>query len=149
MPLPDTSEMNMRLKRTVFTNSSTIGELYLPDGTFHSFTLEDVCRDFKISEQTAIPAGRYEVVMSWSNRFQQIMPLLLNVPFYEGIRIHSGNTPENTWGCILVGRKKGENAIYESRLAFEDLFPKIKKMTEKGKLFINIEGGFPADQWKA
>lgn len=145
---PPIPEVTMFLKRKEFTPYSTIGELYLPDGTFHSFTLEDTVRDHKISEQTAIPSGRYEIVVSWSNRFQQPMPLLMNVPFYAGIRIHSGNTADNTWGCILVGKKKGVDVIYDSRLAFDDLFPKIKKLTEHNKLFLEIEGGFAAGQWK-
>jgi hypothetical protein len=76
------------------------------------------------------------------------MPRLLDVPYYQGILIHSGNRPEHTEGCLLVGRKMGENEIFESIPAFEDLFPKIKKLTEKGKLYIQIEGGFPREAWK-
>lgn len=148
MTLPNPPDLKLRLKRSVFTDKSTIGELYLPDGSFHSFTLEDAIRDQKVQGQTAIPSGTYEIVVGWSNRFQQPMPRLLNVPFYQGILIHSGNTASHTEGCVLVGKKKGEDLIYESRLAFDDLFPKIKKMTEKGKLFIEIEGGIPASEWK-
>ncbi len=131
-----------------FTDKSTIGELYFPDGTFQCFTLEDVIRDHKIPCQTAIPAGRYEVAITWSNRFNRPMPQLLDVPFYQGIRIHNGNFPSQTEGCLLVGKSTGVDAVLESHLAFESLFPKIKKMTEQGKLFINIVGGIPVDQWK-
>lgn len=138
---------SLLLKRTTFTDKSTTGELYLPDGVFACHTLEDVCRKEKILGQTAIPAGKYEVVVAWSERFQRLMPRLLNVPLYTGVLIHNGNYPEDTEGCILVGRKPGQDVVLESMLAFDDLFPKIKKLTEKGKLFIEIDGGFPSDQW--
>lgn len=137
----------LRLKRTTFTEKATVGELYLPDGVFACFTLEDRVRNHKVPKETAIPAGAYEVVVAWSNRFERLMPRLLNVPFYQGILIHSGNTPAHTEGCILIGRKKAEDAVYESILAFEEFFPKIKKLTEKGKLYLLIEGGFKSDEW--
>lgn len=138
---------SLHLKRTVFTDKSTGGELYGPDGSFWAHCLEDVCRKEKIANMTAIPAGRYEVVIAWSNRNQRLMPRLLSVPLFTGILIHAGNYPEHSSGCLLVGRKKGEDSIYESRLAFEDLFPKIRKLTEKGKLFIDVEGGYPYEEW--
>lgn len=141
-------DITINLRRTTFTDRTTIGELYMPDGLFFCHTLEDVIRPYKIPGKTAIPSGKYEVVCSWSNRYQRIMPRLLNVPFYQGILIHWGNTEAHTEGCILVGRRKAENVVYESRLAFDELFPILRKFTEKGKLFIEIEGGYPADQWE-
>ena len=140
----------LRLKRTNLTEESTVGELYLPDGSFQCFVLEDCVRDHKIPGKTAIPDGRYEVVVTWSERFQRSMPLLVAVQFFAGIRIHSGNTAQDTSGCLLVGRKVVDGAIPpgESMVAFEELFPKIKKLTETGKLFIQIEGGIPADKWR-
>lgn len=138
---------SLHLKRVTFTDKSTGGELYGPDGTFWAHTLEDVCRKEKIANMTAIPAGRYEVIVNWSDRNQRLMPRLLNVPFFTGILIHAGNYPEHSSGCVLVGRKKGEDAIFESRAAFDDLFPKIRKLTEKGKLFIDVEGGYPVEAW--
>lgn len=137
----------LHLKRTVFTEKSTGGELYLPDGTFAAHTLEDVCRKEKIANMTAIPSGRYEVIINWSERNQRLMPRLLAVPFFSGVLIHAGNYPEHSSGCVLVGRKKGEDSILESRAAFDDLFPKIRKLTEKGKLFIEVEGGFAVEDW--
>lgn len=138
----------IRVKRTVFTEKSTIGELYMPDGAFQCFTLEDTVRDHKIPGQTAIPAGTYELVVTFSPRYQKPMPRLLDVPFYQGILIHNGNTPEHSEGCLLVGRKKGVDCIQESILAFEELLPKIRKLIEKGELFVQIEGGVPADKWR-
>ncbi len=137
------------LKRTVFTEDSTIGHLYLPGGVFECFTLEDTVRDHKVPGQTAIPSGRYEVLITWSNRFKKPMPLLVNVPFYKGIRIHSGNTKDNTEGCILVGRTQEKDFIGESRLAFESLFPKLKDLCDTGKVYLNIEGGISPDRWVA
>lgn len=139
---------SLHLKRTTLTDKSTSGELYGPDGTFWCHSLEDTCRKEKIDNMTAIPAGRYEVIVNWSNRYQRQMPRLLNVPLYTGILIHSGNYPSHSSGCLLVGRKKGEDAVFESVAAFDEIFPKIKKLTEKGKLFIDIEGGYKIEEWK-
>jgi hypothetical protein len=82
--------MQLKLQRETLTDDSTIGKLYI-NGTFHCYTLEDKVREVKIPHVTAIPQGKYEVILNFSNRFQQIMPLLLNVPNYEGVRIHWGN----------------------------------------------------------
>lgn len=138
---------SLHLKRTVLTDKSTGGELYLPDGSFSCHVLEDTCRKEKQQNMTAIPSGRFEVVMAWSDRFQRLLPRLLEVPFFRGIYIHNGNYPSHTEGCLLLGRKKGEDAVFESVLALEEVLPKIKKLCEKGKLFIDIEGGFKADEW--
>lgn len=83
-----------------------IGELTI-DGVHQCFTLEDKVREKKIFGKTAIPPGRYEVTVSFSNHFQKKLPLLMNVPNFEGVRIHSGNTAKDTEGCILVGMTKG------------------------------------------
>jgi hypothetical protein len=140
-------DKTMVLKRTIRTELSTIGELYMPDGSFQCFTLEDVIRTYKIPCKTAIPSGAFEVIINWSNRFNKLMPRVLGVPFYQGVLIHTGNTIEHTEGCILVGKKKDSDKIYESMLAFEDLFPKIRKMCGEGKLFLEIQGGHSASEW--
>lgn len=127
--------LKMVLTRNKSTDKSTIGQLEV-NGIFQCFTLEDVVRDKKIYAQTAIPAGTYEVVISYSNRFKRMLPLLLNVPNFAGVRIHSGNTAEDTEGCILVGNKKGTDTVLESRAAFNALFAKLK--AEKSKIFIEI-----------
>ena len=90
--------MELTLTRTDFTNDSTIGELSV-NGKFECFTLEDKVRPVKIKGMTAIPAGAYEVVINFSERFQRPLPLLLNVPNFDGIRIHAGNTAKDTEGC--------------------------------------------------
>jgi hypothetical protein len=129
--------MILELKRKIFTDDSTIGELSI-DGEFVCFTLEDKVRDVKIQNVTAIPYGKYEVIINFSNHFQQYMPLLLKVPGYEGVRIHSGNKSTDSEGCILVGSSKSLNFIGNSRATYKTLFAKMKKVEKKEKIFINI-----------
>lgn len=130
--------MNLNLKRIEFTDDSTIGELSI-DGTFECYTLEDKVRPVKVKGLTAIPAGDYEVIINYSARFKRQLPLLLNVPGFDGIRIHTGNTSKDTEGCILVGKTKGKDFIGLSKAAFNALFEKMKKASERGKIFIHIE----------
>ena len=129
--------MELKLIRKIFTDQSTIGELSV-NGAFECFTLEDKVRPVKIKGETAISAGTYEVAVTFSNKFQKFLPLLLNVPKFEGIRIHPGNTPKDTLGCILVGEGKGENSITGSRHAFAPLFEKIQSVIRTEKVFIEI-----------
>lgn len=117
--------MKITVKRLHKTDTSTIGEL-LVDGIFECYTLEDVERKEKIKSETAIPKGTYKVIINQSNRFKRLLPLLLNVPNFEGVRIHSGNTNHDTEGCILVGRTRGDNYVGQSRKAFDKLFKKMQ-----------------------
>jgi hypothetical protein len=129
--------MELQLKRTDFFENSTIGELSV-NGELECYTLEDKVRPVKIKGKTAIPAGRYEVIINYSQRFNRPLPLFLNVPNFEGVRIHSGNTAADTEGCILVGMTKEEEFIGQSKVAFERLFPKLKAASETEKIFIDI-----------
>lgn len=124
--------MKLRLERSWPTSKCTIGTLSI-DGAYESFTLEDVVRDVpKVYGETAIPAGTYNVIVTPSQRFKRDLPLLENVPGFEGVRIHPGNTAENTDGCILVGRSKGPNYVSESRAAFNALYEKIQAALDAG-----------------
>jgi hypothetical protein len=136
--------MKLTVVRRVFTDVSTIGDLLI-DGVHEAFTLEDTIRRQKVAKETAIWAGTYEVVISWSNRFGREMPLLLNVPQFDGIRIHCGNTANDTDGCILVGQRKLVDQITNSRLAFDSFFPKLQSAVRIGKVYIDIIGGLPYD----
>ena len=129
--------MELKLVRKIFTDKSTIGDLSV-NGTFECFTLEDPPREVKVKGETAIPAGRYEVAVTFSNKFGKFLPLLLSVPGFDGIRIHPGNTPKDTLGCILVGQGKGVDSISSSRLAFLPLFEKIQAVLRSEKVFIEI-----------
>jgi len=117
--------MQITIKRLHKTDTSTIGELLI-DGVFECFTLEDIERPVKIKAETAIPKGTYKVIINQSNRFKRLMPLLLNVPNFEGVRIHSGNTNHDTEGCILVGQTRNKNYIGQSRKAYAKLFKKMQ-----------------------
>lgn len=136
--------MELKLVRNQYSPASTIGELHV-DGGFECYTLEDRIRSMKVPGETAIPPGRYEVAVTWSNRFERPLPLLMNVPDYTGVRIHTGNKPEHTEGCILVGRKRLPDVVGESKLAFDALFAKIQDALRREKVFLEIvqEGAPP------
>lgn len=117
--------MKLKLQRMTFTEASTIGTLFV-DGKQECYTLEDVVRKEKVFGKTAIPAGTYKIQITFSPRFQRNLPLLSNVPGFDGIRIHPGNTAEDTDGCLLVGTSFGPNRINNSCAAFDVLFEKLK-----------------------
>lgn len=125
--------MIIRILRRWFTDIATIGELYI-DGKFFCYTLEDTTRKpgDKIGGQTAIPFGKYDFIVNYSPKFKKDMPLLLNVPGFEGVRLHAGLIPEHTEGCVLVGYEKGKNKIARSREAYKDLMAIITSRGGKG-----------------
>jgi hypothetical protein len=118
-------KMLITIKRLYKTDDSTIGELSI-DGIFECFTLEDKERPVKIKGETAIAKGTYKVIINQSNRFKRLLPLLIDVPDFEGVRIHSGNSNHDTEGCILVGQSRNKNYIGQSRKAFDKLFKKMQ-----------------------
>ncbi len=127
----------MFLLRGKSNDQCTIGELVFNHQVF-CWTLEDVIRppDVKILGKTAIMAGRYEVIVNMSNKFGKMLPLLLNVPIFDGIRMHGGNTATDTLGCILVAKNKvNENTIQGS---MSDELTKILIDNAKEKHFISI-----------
>ena len=98
--------------------------------TYFCDTLEPTWRDYahggrKIKGCSAIPEGRYAVVISWSPKFKQWLPILLCVPKFEGIRIHAGNCSEDTEGCILVGKNREVGKVLDSRIWVHRLKQKI------------------------
>lgn len=139
----------LNLKRKILSDKTTIGELYGPDGSFWCHTLEDVVRNVKVHKKTAIPNGVYPIVLSWFARKNRLMPMLIDVPFFTGIFIHTGNTQEHTEGCILVGRYDPltPDFISSSHDAFDRIFPLIRKLVEKGEVALRVEGGIDAGDW--
>ena len=113
--------------RKYYYDDCVIGELYI-DNILECFTLEDVPRAFKIPGKTAIPAGTYDIELTYSPRFKCTLPLLKKVKGFEGIRIHAGNRAEDTEGCILVGAIKGDGVIYSSKIALNKLLEKMRIM---------------------
>lgn len=141
--------MEIIVQRETYTNDSTIGTLTY--GGSKCYTLEDKVRDVnkdgdlndigeaKVYGETAIPAGRYQVAFTFSNRFKKYLPLLINVAGFEGIRIHPGNKKADTHGCILLGNTKGADMIGESRVATASFISWLQKVIKTEKVFITIK----------
>lgn len=129
--------MELKLIRKYKAKNYCIGRLYV-DGVYFCDTLEDKNRDVdkngifnngekKVYGKTCIPFGTYKVILSMSSRFKKILPLLLNVPQFDGIRIHSGNTDEDSSGCILVGINDIKGKISKSTITMNSLMTKLSK----------------------
>lgn len=127
--------MELVLQRYVSDKGATTGFLTV-DGEIQCYTLEDEVRPpgEKVYGQTAIPPGRYQVVMALFERKGVMLPLLLNVPMFTGIFIHTGNTIADTQGCILVGDRIGDDrcSLLYSRAAMGDLQPLIEQALAQG-----------------
>jgi len=133
--------MEILVKRIAKKETYTIGKMYI-DGKYFCDTLEDKDRGLsqsmteeeirkrKVYGLTAIPTGAYKVIVNYSERFGKLMPLLLDVKGYAGVRIHSGNTPSDTLGCILVGRNTAKGMVTESRKTFLRLMETLKRDNE-------------------
>ena len=128
--------MEITIKRINKTNDYTIGQMFIDDEYFCD-TLEDTVRDLtnvkdKIYGRTAIPAGTYSVILDYSGHFKKLLPHILDIPFFSGVRIHSGNDVEDTNGCILVGSYHHAGYITESRVTMEKLMKKLRETINKG-----------------
>lgn len=153
--------MEIHLWRRYRSKSYCIGRLYI-DGKYFCDVLEDMDRgidsSMKVSDierrkvygETAIPLGRYEVKLTyspkfatrqWCSRYKGILPLLCDVPAFSGVRIHVGNKPEDSLGCLLVGENKVKGQVIHStetfyRLMDEHILPAVRKRKEQ--VFITI-----------
>lgn len=107
--------MTLTLTRLSSTEDGTLGELAI-NGERRFFTMEP---DEDRPQHPAIPVGTYPVVVSYSTRFKRMLPVVLNVPGRLGIRIHPGNTEQDTEGCILLGMAQTKTAVLRSREACE------------------------------
>lgn len=141
--------MKLTLKRIALRTTYTIGRLYV-DGNYFCDTLEDTVRDLnkdgkfdngekKVYAKTAIPYGTYEIKWTYSPRFKKYTPQLMNVPSFEGIRIHAGNTSADTEGCLLLGENKQVGKVLNSRATINKFYPLIKKACSNGKVTIEIK----------
>lgn len=124
-----------------------MGKLFL-NGDFFAFTCEDTDRQLKgdigkkVKGKTAIDEGRYEVVCTFSDRFKKYLPLLLNVPCFDGIRIHGGNTSEDSEGCILIGAEGDmKGSIWNCKSKLIELVARLKEVEKKEKSWIEIVKG--------
>ena len=108
------------------------------EGAYFCDTLEPTWRDYangayKVKGRSAIPEGRYAVVISYSPKFKQWLPILLGVPKFEGICIHAGNTAKDTEGCILVGQNREVGKVLDSRKWLYELKQKIVEANDRGE----------------
>ena len=145
--------MELILERIAKRKTYTIGHLYIRQHVMDEYlpgtedkyfcdTLEPTWRDYahgayKVKGRSAIPEGRYAVVISWSPKFKMWLPILLGGPEFnkqwQGIRIHMGNTAKDTQGCILVGRNQRVGEVLESRKWLYELKQKIVEAKNKGE----------------
>lgn len=132
--------MKLVLERDVKAPNFTLGKLHV-NGIRQFYTIEDKVRQvrglkvssWKVPGQTAIPTGTYRIIINYSNRFKRRLPQLLDVPGFEGIRIHSGNTDKDTEGCILVGTHRTSNGVANSRFACDVLQSEIERAIKNGR----------------
>lgn len=133
--------MELTLNRIFLGSSATIGELYV-DREHIADTLEDRVRPEgeKVYGKTAIPEGTYEVKLTYSPRFKKILPEILNVPNFSGIRIHCGNSSADSSGCVLVGTWDGEKEdwIRDSKIAFNKLMSLLQSAEDKKEIITII-----------
>jgi len=141
--------MELILTRIAKRKTYTIGRLAIKREVSEEFktydeeeyfcdTLEPTWRDYqngayKVKGRSAIPEGRYAVVISWSPKFEQWLPILLGVPKFSGIRIHAGNCSEDTEGCILVGENREVGKVVNSRRWLHRLKQKIVEAKDRGE----------------
>ena len=141
--------MKLTLKRIALRPTYTIGKLYIDDVYFCD-TIEDTVRDInkngkfdnvekKVYAKTTIPYGTYEIKWTYSPRFKKYTPQLMNVPSFEGIRIHAGNTSADTEGCLILGENKQVGKVLNSRATINKFYPIIKEACSKGKVTIEIK----------
>lgn len=129
--------MTLRLVRDWFFASSTLGTLAV-DGKPFGFVAEDEDRALeaggtKVRAETAIPLGRYRVKRTWSPRYQALVPEVLDVPGFRGIRIHAGNDESDTEGCLLPGLSRSGEKVYKSRVACDWLYARIAACESEGE----------------
>lgn len=144
--------MKIRIKRIFKGDDYTIGCMYINDSFFCN-TLEDKVRNIpkevKVFGKTAIPAGTYEIDMnsvspkfknrSWAKKYKGIVPRLKNVPYFNGVLIHPGNTAGDTDGCILVGENSSVGKVLNSQKYWFILMDKLIKARDCGeKITIEI-----------
>lgn len=141
--------MKLTLKRIALRPTYTIGKLYIDDVYFCD-TIEDTVRDLnkngkfdngekKVHSKTAIPYGTYEIKWTYSPRFKKYTPQLMNVPSFEGIRIHAGNTSADTEGCLILGKNKQVGKVLNSRATINKFYQIIKEACSNGNVTIEIK----------
>ena len=141
LPTKPRQHMELILKRIAKRSDYTIGRLYIGGEPFCD-TLEPTWRDYehgayKVKGRSAIPEGRYAVVITYSPKLKAWLPLLLGGPEFnknwQGVRIHAGNTAKDTQGCILVGENKAVGKVLNSRKWLYELKHRIVEAKDRGE----------------
>jgi hypothetical protein len=138
--------MELTIKRKEPYDDRTIGHFSI-NGSLFSYVLEDTDRGLetggvKIPKETAIPKGRYKVIVNWSNHFQRRMPEILNVPQFTGIRIHDGVGPESTEGCPCISHqmeiRDGKHWLIRNKTAFNTFFTRLEEALKTEEVWIMV-----------
>jgi len=139
--------MNLKIIRDVKSKDFTLGMFYI-NGTRLGFTCEDTDRSLeddkdndgnpidkgeKVYGKTAIPCGAYKVILSYSNRFKKVMPEVLDVPDFSGVRIHGGNTEEDTLGCPLLGSMRTQTGVANCKIVNDRLISMLQDAEDRGE----------------
>lgn len=124
--------MRIKILRSSLWRDYTLGQLFV-DGQYLCDTLEPPIREVKVPGKTAIPFGEYQVLVTWSPKFKRRLPLIKNVPNFEGVRIHCGNSLKDTAGCVLVGEWNGGNGLVSSISAEVAVTMKIEQAQRRGE----------------
>lgn len=133
--------MKLLLKRVALRDKYTIGKLFI-DGVYFCDVIEDKVIDLdksgkfdgkekKVYGESAIPYGIYKVVITLSARFKRFLPQILDVSHFDGIRIHSGNTAQDSHGCLIVGENKEVGRVINSRIYEKKLIEKLRSAKEE------------------
>ena len=136
--------MELRLERKYRSNNYCIDKLYIngkyfsdaledPDrGLTDSMSLEEI-KKIKIKGNTCIPYGTYNVIITYSPRFKRNLPLINNVKGFDGIRVHNGNTPQDSSGCVLLGFNKIKGQVIDSKVTVNKFIDIVQKALNKGE----------------
>lgn len=130
--------IKLKLKRIFKGETYTIGKLYVND-EYLCDTIEDRVRDLekeeKVYGETAIPEGTYKVIVNYSPKLKRKLPLLLNVPYFTGIRIHKGVSEKSSAGCIIVGENKVKGKVLNSEFYEKKL---VKLLENENNIEIQV-----------
>lgn len=122
--------MKLTLQRYLFNENYTMGLLFI-DGLYFCDTIEDRYRGqelskTKVKDETCIPYGVYTVKITYSPKYKKNMPQILDVPYFTGVRIHSGNSAKDSSGCVIVGIKSENGKVLQSRKTYNELYKRLE-----------------------
>lgn len=145
--------MELILERKIHNQTSTEGNLYV-NGKWFCNTIEDVVRakpgewkkELKVYAKTAIPYGKYPVLVTWSNKFNRQLTGVFDVPDFEGIRIHNGTSENSSAGCIIVSYKDDDanHRLVNDKAAMNDLCNLVEEAQKKEKVWLTIKDYEPS-----